>query len=243
MRIKLITAVTGVSNEKKEKQKVYLKRYVSDTTMIDYDNVEYGFPSIESETHGIFNATEIIKKAVKAEQEGYDGIFINCFDDPGVFAIRELVKIPVYGGYLPSLLTASSLGERIGIITTDKNGILSEEIKAAHSGFKDKIVAIEPVELGVLELGDKDILMKKLIELCLIYEEKYRVQAVSFGCTGMYYIADELRERLKAKGCNIVVIEPLATGVIFLETIIQLGFTNSLNYNLNMNNINFPLYK
>jgi len=237
LKIKLITAVTGISDEKKELQKAYLKRHISGTTQIDYSNVEYGFPSIESETHGIFNATEIIKKAVKAEQEGYDGIFVNCFDDPGVLAIRELVKIPVYGGYLPSVLTAASLGERIGIITTDRNGILSEERKAAHAGLKDKIVAIEPVELGVLELGNRDILIKKLIDICLRYEKEYRIQAASFGCTGMYYIADELREKLKAQGCNMAVIEPLATGVKFLETIIQLGFTNSLNYNLNISGI------
>lgn len=239
MKIKLITAVTGISDEKKELQKAYLKRYISSTTKIDYDNVEYGFPSIESEAHGIFNATEIIKKAVKAEQEGYDGIFVNCFDDPGVFAIRELVRIPVYGGYLPSILTAMSLGERIGIITTDRNGILSEELKAAHAGLKDRIVAIEAVELGVLELGNKDVLIKKLMDICLRYEKEYRIQAASFGCTGMYYIADELREKLKAQGCNIMVIEPLATGVKFLETVIQLGFTNSLNYSLNINNINW----
>lgn len=239
MKIKLITAVTGISDEKKELQKAYLKKYISSTTHIDYDNVGHGFPSIESETHGIFNATEIISKAVEAEQEGYNGIFVNCFDDPGVFAIRELVKIPVYGGYLPSLMTALSLGERIGIITTDRNGILSEERKAAHVGLKDKIVAIEPVELGVLELGNKDTLIKNLMEICTRYEREYRIQVASFGCTGMYYIVDELRARLIAQGCNIIVIEPLATGVKFLETIIQLGFTNSLNYNLNMNNINW----
>ena len=237
MKIKLITAVTGISDEKKKLQKDYLEKYINNTTYVDFDYVGYGFPSIESETHGIFNATEIIQKAIIAEKDGYDGIFVNCFDDPGVFAIRELVKIPVYGGYLPSVLTALSLGERIGIITTDRNAILSEERKAVHVGIKDRIAAIEPVELGVLELGNKDLLIKKLIEICSKYEKEYRIQAASFGCTGMYYIIDELRARLKMQGCNIVVIEPLVTGIKFLETIIQLGFTNSLNYKLNMNNI------
>ncbi|MPN12942.1 hypothetical protein SDC9_160262 [bioreactor metagenome] len=89
----------------------------------------------------------------------------------------------------------------------------------------------------MLELGNRDILIKKLIDICLRYEKEYRIQAASFGCTGMYYIADELREKLKAQGCNMAVIEPLATGVKFLETIIQLGFTNSLNYNLNISGI------
>jgi len=238
LKIKLITAVTGISDEKKKLQKDYLEKYINNTTYIDFDYVGYGFPSIESETHGIFNATEIIQKAIIAEKDGYDGIFVNCFDDPGVFAVRELVKIPVYGGYLPSVLTALSLGERIGIITTDRNGILSEERKAVHVGIKDRIAVIEPVKLGVLELGDNEnLLIKKLIEICSKYEEEYRIQAVSLGCTGMYYIIDKLRVRLKMQGYNIVVIEPLATGIKFLETIIQLGFTNSLNYNLNMNNI------
>ncbi|MBA1336187.1 MAG: hypothetical protein HPY66_2431 [Firmicutes bacterium] len=234
LKIKFIAAVTGVSGGKKDLQKRYLEKYISSGTDIHFEDVAYGFPSIESETHGIFNAMEIIRKALLAEEEGYDGIFVNCFDDPGVFALRELLKIPVFGGYLPSMLTALSLGERIGVITTDGHGILSEERKAAQSGFRDKIAAIEPVGLGVLALGDRDRLVTKLTEICLRYEQEYRVQAAALGCTGMYYIIDELRAKLKAQGCNIAVIEPLAAGIKFLETVIQLGFTNSLNYHLNM---------
>lgn len=237
MKIKLITAVTGIPEEKNELQRDYLRKYINGTTQIDFDRVERGFPSIESELHGIINATEIIKKGIAAEKEGYDGIFVNCFDDPGVFALREVVKIPVYGGYLPSILTALSLGERVGIITTDREGILSEERKASHIGIKDRIALIEPVNLGVLELENKDLLLNRLTDICLKFEKEYRIQAASLGCTGMYYIIDELRERLKASGCSIVIIEPLATGIKYLETIIQLGFTNSLNYDLDLSSI------
>lgn len=237
MKIKLITAVTGISEEKNELQKDYLREYLNEATQIDFDRVEHGFPSIESETHGIINAAEIIKKGIAAEKDGYDGIFVNCFDDPGVFALRELVKIPVFGGYLPSVLTALSLGERIGIITTDRAGILSEERKASHIGIKDRIALIEPVNLGVLELGNKDLLINRLTDICLKFEKEYRIQAASLGCTGMFYIIDELRERLKASDCSLVIIEPLATGIKYLETIIQLGFTNSLNYNLDISGI------
>ena len=234
MKIKLLSAVTGISREKVELQKAYLKEYLSPSTRLVFEHLECGFPSIESETHAIYNAPGIVKNAVKAERGGCDGLFVNCFDDPGVPAIRELVKIPVYGGYLPAMLTAMALGERIGVITTDRDGILSEERKAAHLGFRDRVVAIEPVNLGVLELGNKDTLLKKLTEICSRYEKEHRIQAAILGCTGMYHIIDQLRQGLKAKGLNINVIEPLAAGVKFLETIIQLGGTNSLNCSLNM---------
>ncbi len=236
MRIKLISAITGTTAHDNEEQLAYLKRYVHDETVIDYAGIESGFPSIESETQGIFNAVEIIKEALKAEHQGYDGVFVNCFDDPGVFAARELIKIPVYGGYMPSVSIAASLGERVGIITTDEDGILNEERKARQMP-NNRIVAIEPVNLGVLELRNEQTLLTRLVKICIEFRERHRIQAVILGCTGMYYAIDRLRRELKTRGCNLAVIEPLASGLKYLETVIQLGHTNSLHYNINTQNL------
>lgn len=237
MKIKIIDPI--VKNAKsseilnKESQNNYLKNLLDDKTEIDFEYIEHGFASVESVLHASFNAPEVIIKAKKAQEEGYDGVFINCFDDPGVYAARENIDIPIYGGYLPAIITAASLGEKIGIITTDQNGLFTEAKKAKEYGFENRIKSIKSVDLQVLELFRKDILLTRLIDICTDSIKKEKINVFVFGCTGMSYIAEELRVNLRQKGYAVTVIEPLAAGMKYLEYIIQLKFTNSLYYRIN----------
>ena len=52
-------------------------------------------------------SADIVRKAMQAEADGCDGIYITCFADPGVQEAREQVRIPVVGGFQPVALTAS----------------------------------------------------------------------------------------------------------------------------------------
>lgn len=227
MRIRIINPVTGVSAEELVKEKAYLSKYLKTDTTVDYDTVTCGFRSIETEAQGIFNGAEILKHVIKAEADGVDGVFINCFDDPAVIAARELVEIPVLGPYVPSILTASLLGERIALITTDRYGILCEERKAAAHGFNQKINAIEYVDLGVLDLHE-NTLLERLRNCCLEIENKYRINIAVLGCTGMSFVAEKLKDILKKSGCTLQIIEPFRTGVVALEYIISMGYKNSI---------------
>ena len=104
----------------------------------------------------MFNGTEVVREGLRAAERGAEGIFVNCFDDPGVQALREMVDIPVYGGYVPSILTALSLGGRVGIITTDHDGIANEERKARTEGFDGKIFSVVPADMMVGEVFGGD---------------------------------------------------------------------------------------
>lgn len=237
MRIKIIEPVILSDENMIIKEEKYLREYINKETEIDFDVIEFGFKSIESKVHTAFNAPEVILKAKKAEEEGYDGVFVNCFDDPGVYPTREIINIPVFGAYIPSVITASSLGEKIGIITTGKNCVLNEERKVKYYGYENKIVTIKNVDLGVLELNKKEILLKRLFTICTEAMEKENIHVFVFGCTGMSYIAKELRQCLKDKGYSVTIVEPLAAGVKYLESIIQLGFTNTLNYKISLDTL------
>ena len=189
-----------------------------------------GFPSVECDLHAAFNKPQIIASAIQAEQDGFDGVFINCFDDPGVYECRELLSIPVFGGYVPAMMTALSLAERVAIITTDKFGILSEERKARMLGVSERVAAIVPVELGVLELqSNPEALAERVADVCCILYETERVGAVCLGCTAMHCMIDLLREKLQARNCPIMVIEPLRNGLRYCEHIISMGYRNGLH--------------
>jgi len=44
-------------------------------------------------------AEAVVELIVRAEQEGFDGVFISCCYDPGLWESRELVYIPVTAAF------------------------------------------------------------------------------------------------------------------------------------------------
>lgn len=238
IKIKVVMPTTKDYTQIIQESRAYLRPHLRPDTQLEFVTIEHGFPSIESEVHGVFNAPAVVLAAHQAQEEGFDGVFVNCFDDPGVYACRESLRIPVVGGYQPAMITALSLGERVGVITTDRDGILSEERKARQSGFGHRLSAIRKVDIGVLDLaGDKTRLLDRLTLACHQLWEEDRVSAVTLGCTAMHYLIHDLRQRLVEERCPITVIEPLANGVCYLEHMIWMGYTNALWCNTRMENL------
>lgn len=240
MKLRIIIPSTSVGDDLIEQNRTYLAQYLHPETMLEFVRIKRGFPSVESELHGVFNASEVILEAARAQREACDGVFVHCFDDPGVYACRESLSIPVFGGYQPAILTAMALGERIGVITTDTPGILSEERKARLSGFGERVAAFCKVDTGVLDLQtDAEALLECLFDACTRLWEDDRIDVACLGCTAMAYLIGRLREGLSEAGCPIRVIEPLANGVCFLEHMVRMGYRNSLQSGVSLSGLDW----
>ena len=53
--------------------------------------------------------------------------------------------------------------------------------------------------------------------------------AVVLGCTGMHGVADALQQQLRDANCPVTVVEPLTTGLMELEMLARLGYSNHLS--------------
>ena len=227
MKIKIINPVPDLDAAVVDGMRTYLSASLDPGTEIEFEPVAKGFRSIETEAQGVINGGEILRLVVKAQSEDCDGIFINCFDDPALLGARELSQKPVLGPYGASVLFASMLSERIGIITTDDYGLSCEARKARHYQFEERIAAVEKVDMTVLDLREGD-LIERLTACCQRLEEQ-RIYAVILGCTGMNFAADQLRTALKKARCQVQVVEPLQTGIKALELLVKMGYTNSIH--------------
>ena len=225
MKLTIIAPVCGCAAGMDAESAAFLRPLLHPDTELEFLGLEQGFPSVESELHVAFNAPEVVRTAKAAWERGSDGIFVNCFDDPGVFACRELLPIPVLGGYQAAVSTARLLADRWAVITTDQAGILSEERKARAWDFRP--AAIRAVDMGVLDLcEDHTALLDRLEAACRSLREENRVGAVVLGCTCMCAVAAELQRRLRESGCPITVVEPFQVGVTQLERLARLGCSN-----------------
>lgn len=227
MKLTVIVPVSGYTEDMGAESISFLRPLLHPDTEVECVSLERGFPSVECELHVAFNAPEIILAAKAAWEGGSDGVFVNCFDDPGVTACRELLPIPVLGGYQATVGMARLLADRCAVITTDMAGVLSEERKARACGFRP--AAIRSVDMGVLDLrADHSELLDRLEKACLDLWETEHTGAIALGCTGMYAVVPELQQRLRAAGCPATVVEPFVTGVTQLETMVRLGYSNHM---------------
>lgn len=224
MKIKFLIPVTADYSEKKQDLLDYLTPLISENTELVFQQITKGFPSVENELQEMFNGCQVAENVLN-DKSFFDGIYVNCFDDPGVYACRKTSVIPVIGPYQAALHTALTLSDCIGIITTDRAGILSEERKSRQIGLSGNIAVIDCVDFKVSDIrSEKNILTQKLFELCCDFVQNHRVNAICLGCTAMFYVVDDLRRRLQDAGIFVNIIEPVSNAVLFLENIIQLGY-------------------
>lgn len=231
MKIKIIEPVLKTRNtDLMDGEYEYIISSLAENTEVDIEYLGYGSESVESVTEQSFAIPEILRISKKAEEEGFDGIFIDCFADPGVFPSREIVKIPVFGGFIPSMAMGSTLGENIAILATSDNFRKNLEKTVKSSSFSNSIVSLNYLNLTVLELLNRNTTLDKLVESCKTIVKRDKVDVIVLGCTVMFYLVDELRSRLKDEKIGVQIVEPKRTGLKTLGLIIEMNHSNSMNH-------------
>lgn len=221
--ITIIEPITGDLKNDSEMILEYLESHGVRKSDIAFSQIESGFSTIESEFQGMVNGAQVALMFKKGLGEQCRGVVIDCFDDPGVAACQEIGGIPAIGTYQAAIATASVLGDRIGVITTDVPGITNEEKKARCFGVENKVVSIMAIDTPVMDiLTDSDSITDALFDACLKMEKEDRVTVVCFGCTGMYPVADALKRKLKQSGSKVSIVEPILNAVLMMRNIIAM---------------------
>lgn len=215
MKVKNIIPVTGpVITPEMIK---YIRKYLSPDTELSTSQIKVGTPSIECEYDEAMAGPDVLRLCKEAEAEGCDGIFINCFGDPAVKAARELVNIPVFGGFEPAMHLALGLADKIAIISVMKNVLPMIEGEVAKSHFDGRVCCVRSIDIPVEELQQHDRLVKALIEEAVNAITTDGAQAVALGCTAMVDVAEDVQAGLLLKGYDIPVIEAAQAAVMLLE--------------------------
>src|SRR5258708_24734758 len=64
-------------------------------------------------------AIQAIDNGLAAQENGFDAYVMGHFQDPGLYELRSALTIPVIGTGEATLLAASQLGRRLGLVTLD----------------------------------------------------------------------------------------------------------------------------
>jgi allantoin racemase len=202
-------------------------QWVSPELVIDVVKVQRGVVSIESEYDEALAGPGILEAVQQAAADGADAVFITCFGDPAVHAAREVVDIPVVGGFEPAMLTALSLGDHVGIVTVLPNVVPMINGLVRRYGLSSRCTDVRIVDLPVLSLDEPDKLLALLHREATAAIESGNVDVIVLGCTGMIGVARELQTRLESDGTFVPVVDPTGTALLWLEKLTRLGLRAS----------------
>ncbi|MBS6953118.1 MAG: aspartate/glutamate racemase family protein [Enterocloster asparagiformis] len=208
-------------------EEAYMRRYLRPDTVL-VSRAAQGVPeAIESEYDEAAAAPRVVEACVQAEREGFDGIFVDCFGDPGVRAAREAVDIPVFGGFEPAMHLAMGVADRIAVITVLPGVVPMIRGAIARAGLERRVVCVESVDIPVLELGDRGKLLNALSERAVRAHELWGAEAVALGCTAMIGVAEKLEADLENRGLAMPVIEAGQAALTLLELYVGMGLKHS----------------
>ncbi|MCJ2013563.1 aspartate/glutamate racemase family protein [Methylobacterium sp. J-076] len=130
--------------------------------------------------------------------EGCDAVFIACFGDPGLLALREVSPVPVVGMLEASCLEAQALAPRYAIVT---GGALwkpmLEEI-VAGLGLGDGLVGIRTVARTGGEIAqDPKAALPDLAAACQACAEEDRAGAIILGGAALVGLAAQLQPQVR----------------------------------------------
>ena len=225
MKIRVVVPlISEIFNEEVLKEAAVFK---APDTQIDVVNVDRGPASIESRYDDALATIGIIDKVKQAQEDSCDGVFIDCFGDPGVDVSRELVGIPVVGAFQPAALTACMISGKWSIVTVLKNVLPLISDLARKMGIENNIASARDIDTPVLELQDKQLMEERLLTQIDKAVSEDGAEAIVLGCTGMLGLAGTLAEKMAAKGVPVPVIDPTASAIGYLELLIRNGWKQS----------------
>ena len=201
--------------------------FAAPDTEIDVVSLKKGPASIESFYDEILAAPFITEEVKRAEQERCDGVFVTCFGDPGVESSREVVDIPVVGGFQPTALTASLLCDRWSVVTVLERLRPMVRHNARKLGLIENLASVRAVDIPVLSLEDSELLKNRLLEQAELAVREDGAEAIVLGCTGMLGLAQSLMRELGQSGLPVPVVDPTAAAIGYLQMLIRAGLAHS----------------
>lgn len=192
-------------------------------------NINAGCPCIESRYNIDINAACVIEMAKQAEQEGFQGIFVTDMDMTGVGAIREVVNIPVIGGFRASAYTAMMIAQSFSIVTVSRSVMAMQVEHVKAFGITENFASIRSVDLTVLDLIPENLNMirEKVLEQSLLAIDQDGAQSIILGCTGFMDVAEYVTEQLAQLGKPAPVVDPNLAAVSYLELLIRNNLSQS----------------
>lgn len=206
----------------------YVKHAPQDVEL-SFTSLTHGPESIESNFEDALAAPFVVRRALEAERDGMDAVIIDCMNDPGMDASRDVATIPVVGAAQSAMMLASILADRFTVISTSMKDKFPIENLVRRYGLHEKYASTRAVEIPVLELeSNPQALVDGLFEQTMLALQYDGARAIVLGCTCMRSASQGLRQKLAEHNISIPVIDPSVAALRWAKMLVDLKLSHSL---------------
>ncbi|MGY5863107.1 MAG: aspartate/glutamate racemase family protein [Candidatus Thorarchaeota archaeon] len=223
-RLALIGA-TGTDWWTDPKKKAFVDLHTPPGSEIGNFTPKHGTYSVESLTDEAYNAPFILEQIVRANEEGYDVIMIDCACDPVLEAAREISSIPVVGPRKSALHFALTLGTRFGVVTVQGESLKKcIEHGVRKEGLDSFCAGVRYLKIPVLDITKNPEAAQKAI----LKESKELIEngadVIVLGCTALSHEVDlkPIMDELK-----VPIIDPWVIAVKTAFMLVESGLSHS----------------
>ena len=222
MKVLVINPV-GHDTWNKQDERIY-RSYASSETEVKVVSLPKGPATVERpEDHA--EVIPLVIDVAKRMHKDFDAIIVNCFLDPGVKLLRGIIEKPVIGPCEASLHIASTIGNKLSVVTVGKYGttwMIEDRIR--ELGFDDKVVSIRGIPLGVMDINkERTTVINYLIEESKKAVSEDGADVIILGCTGLAGMARGVQDKVK-----VPVVDPSGAAIKMAEALVKLGLFNVL---------------
>nr|USU31746.1 aspartate/glutamate racemase family protein [Methylobacterium sp. OTU13CASTA1] len=132
--------------------------------------------------------------ALAAHGDGCDAVYLACFGDPGLMALREVSRVPVVGMAEAACRAACGAGGRFAIVTGGVlwGPMLTEFV--ATLGLSDRLACVRTVAPTGGEIAaDPDVALSQLAAACRACAEVDGAEAVILGGAALAGLAARIQ--------------------------------------------------
>jgi Asp/Glu/hydantoin racemase len=135
--------------------------------------------------HECINGT--IERALQAQREGYDAIFLSCQLDVGLYECRQLLSIPATATLESAALLAYQMGRSFSLLAVDyQNGQIQKMLLDMY-GLSGKLVSIRTFDIDANDLyrdrTPPHAVIDRVIETARRCVEEDGAETLIPGCT------------------------------------------------------------
>jgi len=217
-----------ITHEWDEADRQIYARAAGPGTRIRVVSLDWGSASIERRVDDALAAPGVLQRAIEAERSGASAVIINCMNDPGLYAAREVVRVPVIGPAEACMHLAAMLAHRSCLITTSTGDIPVVEELILRYQMSSRMAPVRAIDVPVLQLvSDRQVTLQAAVDVAELAVCQDGAGAIILGCTMMAELAEEIRAGLSQRGLEVPMLNPPLVALRLAESMIALKLSHS----------------
>lgn len=166
--------------------------------------------SVESTVEEQWAAVALLR-LVDAHEDEFDALFVGCFGEPGLAAVREATDKPVVGSATATFHTAAQVADQFSVLTIldSTEPMVHRQVHEDH--LRERLASVRVVKAPVLDIDHgSDALVEDMIATGRAAVREDNASALIPGCMSLSFM--QVHDRV-ADALGVPFLDPVRIGL------------------------------